>query len=495
VSLGSGLPSLYGPAQHPYAFNPGLTGYAQHDSGSSTLGAATGTSADQQEFAARYRQHAEMLRRAGVLPPASVSVAPDVNSLSAGLLYNDAMQQSRYGQQQPQASGWDRQQQPQASHQDHNGYHGSEKQVDTYDQYGYVDNTSRQQMLQRQQQQHQQQQQQYAYYNQGHGHARQSSGTEAHDRRNSMDLSGSESSVSGSLSSAASSSAHLPYDTRSNYSSSSTRPSTAESPVSATRALPPSNQAAQSHSRTHSEGGPDDFRSAFGLMSLDDPNVLAGLTSDAQPFFSGMGLPTPAKERDARTRALDSLFPARPEDRKDGPSTMPSTGLTPRELETRELRDFWKQYMRTPLSGGGPLGATPGLSSLTGILGEPSVTRPGPPKRGLSRVASLPSVKTPGVGLRESYDYGVQGQGAMPAPPAPAGAGRTYTGGSDDLKSYEAAVLSRRAPMTLNLQPRRGRAGSAVGIQGLTGGSPGYSGLQHGSFLSCHRVVLVVHTM
>jgi hypothetical protein len=28
------------------------------------------------------------------------------------------------------------------------------------------------------------------------------------------------------------------------------------------------------------------FSSTFGLMSLDDPNVVAGITSDGTPFFS-----------------------------------------------------------------------------------------------------------------------------------------------------------------------------------------------------------------
>ncbi|OBZ77848.1 hypothetical protein A0H81_01824 [Grifola frondosa] len=36
---------------------------------------------------------------------------------------------------------------------------------------------------------------------------------------------------------------------------------------------------------THAEGG---FSSTFGLMSLDDPNMLAGLAGDGTPFFSGI---------------------------------------------------------------------------------------------------------------------------------------------------------------------------------------------------------------
>jgi hypothetical protein len=39
------------------------------------------------------------------------------------------------------------------------------------------------------------------------------------------------------------------------------------------------------------------------------------------------------------------------------------TPLSSREMETKELRDFWKQYLKTPLSGGGPLGMLNGMSA------------------------------------------------------------------------------------------------------------------------------------
>lgn len=509
-----GLSSLYGSAQHQYAFNPQLAGYGPHD-GTQQLGGPGAGALDpsSQEFAIRYRQQAELLRRAGVLPPASVAVAPDVNSINAGLvsgLYNDSLAgvQGRYSNQNG-AQGWNgernvqQQQQPQqqGGQMQYGGNGAGSKDMDQYDQYGYVDAASRHQLLQRQQQQQQQQ------YNNGYAyqqHARHASMPDNHARRNSVDLSNSDgtNSVNGSVSSAASSHIHLPLDMggsqRNSYASSSSRPSTAESPASSSRQLPLPHQ--QGHSRQGSDVHHDGFSSAFGLMSLDDPAVLAGLASDSQPFFSTMGMPTPtpAKEREMRERAMNSLFPStsggggkqdeRARDGGIGP-------LSAREVETRELRDFWKQYMRTPLSGGGPLGGiTPGLSSALGagaaggILASGAAARPGPPKRGLSRVASLPSVKTPGIGLRESYASGAEydaagGQGAynasqMPAPAVPAG--RTYTN-SDDLKSYEAAVMSRKAPMTLNLQPRRGRAGSVVGMPSLTGGHQGYSNMQHGT--------------
>jgi hypothetical protein len=199
-------------------------------------------------------------------------------------------------------------------------------------------------------------------------------------------------------------------------------------------------------------------------MSIDDPAVLAGMAPDAQPFFSGMGLttPTPAKEREARDRyasmfSLTGSATASSRDAREGVKEEPTlAGLTPREAETRELREFWKAYMRTPLTGGGPLGGpTPTTSGA--MLGTSTDAEPARPtlagKRGLSRVASLPSVKTP---AREQAQYA---PGSM-MPPVQRNA---YTSANaDDLRSYEQAVLSRRAPMNLNLIPKRARAGSSA---------------------------------
>ncbi|KZT22412.1 hypothetical protein NEOLEDRAFT_1243965, partial [Neolentinus lepideus HHB14362 ss-1] len=199
--------------------------------------------------------------------------------------------------------------------------------------------------------------------------------------------------------------------------------------------------------RGEGEGG---FSSAFGMMSLDDPNVLAGLSNDAPPFFSSeMNLPQHGGENEPTPSA-----------NSNGNLKTPST----RETETRELRDFWKQYMRTPGSGGGS-GWTPIFGGdSNGILGRPS-----PPKRGLSRVASLPSVKTPtGLGdvnrtlLQPLVVPDGQGQGEQTRT-------QLHFADREDLKSYEAAVLARKGLTELNLVPKKNRNQQQQQQQGQQG--------------------------
>jgi hypothetical protein len=255
------------------------------------------------------------------------------------------------------------------------------------------------------------------------GHARTASLPDDVYRRNS--LSGSDTtSASDTASSVASGSVHLGAEHR--YDS---RPTTAGSGADPSPQLGARDPQQQPHAH-------DGFSSAFGLMSLDDPAVLAGLAADSQPFFSTLGgalqTPTPARERERA--GAGGVFPA---------------GDRDRDAELRDLREFWRQYMRTPLSGGGPLGATPSasanaaLAASGGILG--AAARPGMGKRGLSRVASMPSVKTPGVELAAPHFR--DDAAAVPAP------ARTYLA-AEDLRRYEAAVLSRKAPQ-LSLVPRK----------------------------------------
>ncbi|KAL0057015.1 hypothetical protein AAF712_016366 [Marasmius tenuissimus] len=302
------------------------------------------------------------------------------------------------------------------------------------------------------------------------------------------------------------------------------------------------------------------FSNAFGLMSLDDPNVLAGLASDGQPFFSAFegleGLSQADQERQQHraedpnvtpmprftngsphqgTTALPSVSVTASNPQQPPPpgSQRPSTSggypppqsqpfpVTPREQETKELREFWKAYMRTPLTGGGPLGlsaqsptatATTNGSSVSPPVGDIHMMSPGPSliagyRR--QRVSSLPSVKTPteeGVyyygGSAGGWGASTNGAGGGGTGPKsnsnpntgtnplaplhghgyhsmhsiiqnnqanlanlqtphiqqqpPAAPGATMTG-SDDLRSYEAAVLARKAPTNLNLVPKMRR--------------------------------------
>ena len=212
-------------------------------------------------------------------------------------------------------------------------------------------------------------------------------------------------------------------------------------------------------------------------MSLDDPDVLAGL-SDGAPFFDntithGSGNshnpswgdgPTPrANPCDAPPANGNKGRQQQQQQGQGGNSSV----TTPASL--KELKEMWKQYMRTPLSG------QPLAHDYAG----------GSPKRerGLSRVASLPSVKTPSAA---SAGWGdpmrcLNGNQQSQAQQQVAGAGSNnnnsqyaghaaYTRGhnhTDDLRSYEQAVLAHRAPLTLHLAPPR-RRGNTTSTDPIT---------------------------
>jgi hypothetical protein len=179
-------------------------------------------------------------------------------------------------------------------------------------------------------------------------------------------------------------------------------------------------------------------------MSIDDPNVISGLATDGAPFFSNAAMnmapqdpnvtPMPNKQQRDRSAVAPSL---------------PTPGLV-RDAESRELRDFWKQYIQTPLTGPGgsalddpaQAGAFSNQRSPTSSSGSRRV-----------RVASLPSAQTPTSGVTAGYANGA----SHIAPANSTSSMRTTLHGNvDDLRSYEAAVLARKTP-TLNLVPRKGR--------------------------------------
>ncbi|KAF8149122.1 hypothetical protein B0H34DRAFT_195969 [Crassisporium funariophilum] len=228
-------------------------------------------------------------------------------------------------------------------------------------------------------------------------------------------------------------------------------------------------------------------------MSLDDPNVIAGIANDGTPFFSNQGhhqTQDPATGLDiaidVQQQQQNMMNPEMGEANMDTPMPMkrgsgqlqlPSLeggvnggqkfnmlmgGMpTPgRDADTRELRDFWKQYMRTPLSGPGPspldLSASPANGSNNNKTSPTSYRRP--------RVASLPSAKTPIVERDSMYSHMAgavahhhlnrhdDGHSKL----GPTSSMRTTLhGNAEDLRSYEAAVLARKAPTRLNLQVRR----------------------------------------
>ena len=211
------------------------------------------------------------------------------------------------------------------------------------------------------------------------------------------------------------------------------------------------------HSDTRKSDNQERFSSAFGLMSLDDPNVVAGITSDGTPFFSNHN-----GESIVGDDVLMNLGKVNVPDQLSSTSGgITATGTTPREAEFRDLREFWKQYIRTPLTGPGsnhasfPL-ATPTPNNVHGQLEAP---KPASGKK-LSRVASLPSVKTPPVTSEVvgpiGHHYHAANEGRNNPTASNNHRSHLYSHmGPDDLQSYERAVLARKTNINLNLPRKR----------------------------------------
>ncbi|KAF7311693.1 Zinc finger/binuclear cluster transcriptional regulator [Mycena indigotica] len=270
------------------------------------------------------------------------------------------------------------------------------------------------------------------------------------------------------------------------------------------------------HSHARPPDGPhhghrSEFSSAFGLMSLDDPNVLAGLAADGVPFFSTTsqspvaphahipGLQATPTQNDKHRLGLPlplqlPLIPAppaltfqapHPHQSSYGPPPPGSAGSssghghghpaqTPgtREAETRELREFWKAYMRTPLTGPSPgQNTTDPLANVNGGLGmeTPSASASnaanaaggllgtsGPPPRRY-RVSSLPSVKTPEGEMDAPPVFPVHHHQQHAPPVSQQHQPPRTMHNADDLRSYEAAVLARKAPELVLRKPVKQR--------------------------------------
>ena len=203
-------------------------------------------------------------------------------------------------------------------------------------------------------------------------------------------------------------------------------------------------------------------------MSLDDSEVLAGLGNGA-PFFDnaitnsssshnpswGDG-PTP-RANPCDAPPANGKKGINQQQHQDQGQTGNGPAGTPASL--KELKEMWKQYMKTPFSG-------QPLTHEHHPAGSPKR------ERGLSRVASLPSVKTPSAATNGWGDPMRCVNGSLPQQQQqqqqqPNGTNNTQYGGNaayprvhnhtDDLRSYEQAVLARRAPLTLHLAPPRRR--------------------------------------
>lgn len=206
------------------------------------------------------------------------------------------------------------------------------------------------------------------------------------------------------------------------------------------------------------------FASSFGLMSLaDGEGNYAGNFDNpdgSAPFFSQSALKLPPQDSTPRPFRTD----------EEMSQLVQATGSArDREAEMRELRDFWKQYLRTPLSGPS-LGQTPKAELINNQLGGTFGDSRPTPRRGLSRVASLPSVRTPPD--EKSSTMSITRLSQSHVPPTP-GNGTRSGHTTDDLKSYEQAILARRTPLNLNLAPKKGRMSNASSVS--PSGSPAMS--------------------
>ncbi|KAJ7278371.1 hypothetical protein C8J57DRAFT_1576890 [Mycena rebaudengoi] len=214
-----------------------------------------------------------------------------------------------------------------------------------------------------------------------------------------------------------------------------------------------------------------EFSSAFGLMSLDDPNVLAGLAADGVPFFAGGQQTTSHARGGGPGTGLTPLGGMTPgvagmlggTDKRmqlvpppamafqpyaSGGGEQGQTPGTQREMETRELREFWKAYMRTPLSGpDAAMGGGGGGGGGEWRAGDADAGG----EKGQGQHQQLPPLQHPHQQQQQH-----QQQQAQQGPP------RTQHN-ADDLRSYEAAVLARKAPELVLRKPGR-RPTTSAGV-------------------------------
>ena len=175
-------------------------------------------------------------------------------------------------------------------------------------------------------------------------------------------------------------------------------------------------------------------------MSLDDPEVLAGL-SDGPPFFDHAITshnpwedgPTPranpcgAPPANGKKRAYQQW---QQQDLSYGHAGNVPAG-TPANL--KELEEMWKLYKETPSSG-------QPLADERHPAGSPKCERG---TCGVNGSLPQPQQQQQQANGTNNTQHGEH-----------AAYSRVYNH-TDDLRSYEQAVLARRAPLTLHLPPRR----------------------------------------
>lgn len=309
----------------------------------------------------------------------------------------------------------------------------------------------------------------------------------AYMRRGSVEFGDSDGSNEHSVPSSAASSVHLPLDDL---------------------AIQPSQGQQQSHPLSyHALEELSNHRGDFsGALSGSGPGssskLAAGLTNhqhhglatDGAPFFPNMNMGInlgamssvsglPAEDPDATPMPLkeNPTVPMRSASASALNANSSSNSGTPRDSDLRELRDFWKQYMRTPLSGPDSQGS--GNTPQQQLPPHQSMLPPAPRR---PRVASMPSSnKTPTVSLA------LQNNQNHHQPNDRGGESRMRTTLPEDLSSYEAAVLARKAPTNLNMPKVRRGTLPALGPNPhpSAGGIPGGSGLVPGKGVGVVPVV------
>ena len=200
---------------------------------------------------------------------------------------------------------------------------------------------------------------------------------------------------------------------------------------------------------------------AFGLMSLDDPIVAAEM-SKGESFFAPGALPGGGDDMGAFGVGLGMGVGV------TGAGSGAGGTMTPgRDANIAELRDFWKAFMRTPgektPGAGGMVNGDTGQQAEVGVggggqQGNGVVSRPAGPRRSLSKMTSLPEIKTPPAHVYGGAHAQAQGvyhglgiAGQLPTD----GAGVGGANGREDLRSYEMAVMARQAPTRLTLPRKR----------------------------------------
>ncbi|THH14229.1 hypothetical protein EW146_g6082 [Bondarzewia mesenterica] len=379
------------------------------------------------DYAARYRAQADLLARTGAIPPTANALTSSSSRHLSGM-YPDPQHQSRYsGQYDSRDAAEFNLAQPDMS------FHGLDNKSHLYDRSGPSNYPSSQ----------------IATYGDDVG-GYQNGGPfsfegdqQGHHRRGSLSLGsdgGNSTPNRSQPTSAASSSVHLPLP-GTGFQHSTMSASYSDHNDGSSHQRPTSSSAHNQHQAYRPGEGEGGFSNAFGLMSLDDPAVLAGLSQGA-PFFDNVVA--------SGTNWADGVTPRPgPGDSVANPGKDTNGLSAPTPSNLKELKEMWKQYMRTPFSG--PSLATPLAHTTSDQFGD-GTSRSPKRERGLTRVASLPSVKTPDTIV--GWDSTRNVNGNVAANGNAIGGLRTLNN-PDDLRSYEQAVLARRAPLTLNLVPKR----------------------------------------